>query len=107
MRPDQRIRLAEVTERLAEAVILDADPDNWTAPGKALADMSQEERGDAAWCRKTAVQSVTLLAKMLTLQAAGEDGTRPPDEPDPEAEIARAEKAAAKALDRVMANAGR
>jgi hypothetical protein len=107
MRPDQRIRLAEVTERLAEAVILDADPDNWSAPGKTLADMTQDERGDAAWCRKTAVQSVTLLAKMLTLQATDEGGAPAPTDPDPEAEIVRAEKAAAKALDRVMANAGR
>lgn len=101
MREDQIKRLAEVSERLAEVVILDADPDSWTATGKTLCDMSKDERGDAAWCRKTAVQSVALLIRVEQLLLP-KDGQRPQDDyPDPETEIKRAEKSARDMLDRV------
>lgn len=99
MTPDQRRRLAEVSGRLAEVAIADADPDNWSGAGQTLAEMDKETRGNAAWCRKTAVQTVALLVRLDALTASsGPAG----DDSDPEAEIRRAEKAAAKALDRVL-----
>jgi hypothetical protein len=100
MRPDQRTRLADVAEKLAEVVIRDVDPDNWVAPDKTLVDMTQQERGDAKWCRQTAAQSVALLVRMEQLLEP--DKPEHPNDPDPEAEIKRAEKAATKALDTVM-----
>ncbi len=99
MRPDQLQRLADVSERLAETVIVDADPDNWTATGMLLADMTQEQRGDAAWCRKTAVQSVALLIRVE--QLLDPIKLQSPNQPDPEAEIKRAERAASEMLIRV------
>lgn len=102
MRPDQLTRLAEVSERLAEVVILDADPDSWTATGKTLGDMSKEERGDAKWCRQTAVQSVALLVRVQQLlEPAAPLAPGQNDLPDPEAEISRAERVASDMLDRV------
>lgn len=98
MRPDQRERLAAVSERLAEVVIRDCDPDNWTAGGKTIGQMTRDERGDAAWCRKTAVQSVALLVRVETLLAPAGDGKPGELEPDPEDQIARAEKGAAELL---------
>jgi hypothetical protein len=70
MREDQRIRLLEVSERITEVAIRDADPDNWTGAGKLLGDMDQKERGDANWCRKTAVQTVALLVRVQQVLAA-------------------------------------
>lgn len=105
MRPDQRQRLADVAERLAEVAIRDADPDHWTAPELTLAEMSKEQRGDAAWCRKTAALSLALLVRMEQLTASEAAAPGAPSEPDPEAEIRRAEKAADAALNRVMRGA--
>ncbi|MCS4235037.1 hypothetical protein [Stenotrophomonas sp. BIGb0135] len=102
MRPDQKKRLAEVSEKLAEVAINDADPANWTGDGKLLSQMTKEERGDAAWCRKTAVQSVALLGRLQQLlrdDTAGKGG----NDPDPEDDIRRAEQEAAKMLKRVGA----
>lgn len=101
MRPDQIERLAEVSERLAEVVITDADPDTWTATGKTLAEMTKEERGDASWCRKTAVQSVALLVRVEQLLGNTTDPARGADARDVDAEIRRAEKAASDLLNRV------
>ncbi len=101
MRDDQRERLKDVTERLAEVVIADVDPNNWTASGVLLCDMDRDQRGDAKWCRQTAVQSLALLTRMEHLQRDfGGDGGGS-DEPDPESDIRRAEKAASDALRRL------
>lgn len=100
MRPDQKSRLEDLNERLIETVILDADPLNWTANDKILSEMTGEERGDANWCRKTAVQSVSLLIRVQ--QLLDDSGVRTiPSEVDTENEIKRAERAAKEMLDRV------
>lgn len=104
MREDQRQRLADISEALAEVAIRDADPANWTAADKPLCDMTKEERGDAAWCRKTAVQSVALLGRLQQiLRDTG--GKKPGDDDDPESDIKRAEKEANKLLERIGARA--
>lgn len=100
MRDDQRQRLADIYEALAEVAIRDADPANWTAADKPLCDMTKEERGDAAWCRKTAVQSVALLGRLQQiLRDTG--GGKSGDDDDPASDIKRAEKEARKLLERV------
>ncbi|HDS1602775.1 hypothetical protein [Stenotrophomonas maltophilia] len=100
MRDDQRQRLADISEALAEVAIRDADPANWTAADKPLCDMTKEERGDAAWCRKTAVQSVALLGRLQQiLRDTG--GGKSGDDDDPASDIKRAEKEARKLLERV------
>lgn len=103
MRPDQKKRLADVSERLTEIVINDADPDTWSGQGKLLGDMTKDERGDAAWCRKTAVQSVALLCRLQ--QLLRDDAGGKGDGPDPEDDIRRAEREAQKMLARVGARA--
>lgn len=102
MTPNQTERLQDLKDRLVETVLSDADPQNWTANGVALSAMSQDERGDALWCRKTAVQSVSLLIRVQQLLEPKVTGAAPAaDEPDPEADIKRAERAAADMLARV------
>jgi hypothetical protein len=82
MREDQVKRLEDVSERLAEVALRDADPDNWTASDVPLVDMTRDQRGDANWCRKTAVQTVALLNQvqrlLLSTQAPG-GGAPAPD----------------------------
>lgn len=105
MRKDQRERLAEAAERLAEVVLRDIDPDNWTATDKTLRDMTKEERGDAKWCRQTATQSVALLVRVEQLIADPEQGGGPsPDgeEESEESKVLRAEAKAAELLDRIQ-----
>ena len=67
MRPDQRQRLQAIADRLIEQTIMDADPDNWSGAGQTLRAMDKDTRGDALWCRKIAVQTVMLSAKIELL----------------------------------------
>jgi hypothetical protein len=100
MTPDQIARLQDLQGRLVETVINDADPQNWTASGLLLADMDSQQRGDANWCRKTAVQSVSLLIRVQQLLEP-KTPEKPGDDADPEADIKRAERAASDMLKRV------
>jgi len=101
MTPNQRLRLAELEVKIAEVVLKDADPATWSGNGQLLLDMDPLTRGNAVWCRKTAVQSVALLARVIgLLEVTG--NKPPPEEDDTEAAIRRAEKAASKALDLVI-----
>jgi hypothetical protein len=101
MTPNQIARLTDLQDRLVETVISDADPLNWTASGMTLAEMSAADRGDAAWCRKTAVLSVSLLIRVQQLLEPKVAAAAHPNDPDPEADIKRAERAASDMLARV------
>lgn len=67
MRQDQYLRLQALVEKIAEAIILDADPEFWTAAGIKANELSQEQRGDAYWCRKMASASLSVMTKVLVL----------------------------------------
>lgn len=105
MREDQAKRLEDLEERLVEAAIADADPQNWSGAGQFLCDMDKATRGDAQWCRKTAVQTVALLAQVRRVigdyRAPEVHRPKHPHDDDPEAQIADAEAAAAALLERV------
>lgn len=105
MREDQIKRLEDVSQRLAEVAIRDADPETWTASEVPLVDMTRDERGDANWCRKTAVQTLAVLAhvqRILTASPApGAPGAGSEVEASPEDQIARAERAANEMLERI------
>lgn len=103
MRPDQRKMLVDLSEKLTDAVLLDADPDNWAGAGKTSAEMSQEERGDAVWCRKLAVQSLTVLGRVQHILQNERDGKSAGNEvSEPDAEIQEAEREAKSLLNRVL-----
>ncbi|MDG9783882.1 hypothetical protein [Metapseudomonas otitidis] len=106
MRDDQRERLTDLRDELMETALLDADPKLWTAAGKAPADMTQEERGDAYWCRKLAVSTVSLLTKVQSMLEAHSKPSSgdPKDEGDLDKEIKRAEREAAAMLERAQSN---
>lgn len=107
MRKDQIERLNDLSERVAEQFILDADPDNWAGTGKTAADMDTAERGDAVWCRKLAVQTGALLARVRDLAEREKAGADPGTGDEVEAEIKQYERKAKDILSVVAKRAAR
>jgi hypothetical protein len=107
MRPDQLQRLQELSEKLADVVLEEADPAEWPGAHTPLAALSQQERGDRYWCKKNAAATFALLertASLLTdVQTVGND--RHKDDEDLDRQIKDKEKEAAKMLERVMKGA--
>ena len=96
MRPDQRIRMGEIEEKLADLFIDEADPDGWAPEGR---ERYAQKRG--------AMETAQLLARTQSLMAAAPDGDRfdPNDEKEAERVIHKAEQRAALAVDRALARA--
>jgi len=104
MRDDQITRLHELAEEVAEVFIAEADPRFWSGAGMELANMDPETRGGRYWDKKNAIQTGTLLARVLDL--AVRDERRSPEgattEEDAEKEIARFESKAKDLLKNVQ-----
>ena len=107
MRPDQIQRLAELSEKLAEVVLEEADPAEWPGANMPLASLSQQERGDRYWCKKNAAATFALLERTSSLLTDAKDlrNNRPGEDDDMEKQIAAKEREAAKLLDKVMKGA--
>jgi hypothetical protein len=109
MREDQIQRLNDLGEKLADAVLRDADPENWIAGDKVPREMTTQERGDAHWCRKIAAGSYMLLERTLSLvervKNPGRENDSGTSQADLDLEIAAAEKRAAQVLDQTLARA--
>ena len=72
MTDDQLKRIKALTVDVAEAVILDADPTNWTANGVAPKDMQKDDRYAAKWCRGIAMSSLSVLMRLMAVAAAAQ-----------------------------------
>ena len=107
MRPDQRIRLQELSEKLADVVLEEADPAEWPGAGIPLAALSQQQRGDRYWCKKNAAASFALLQRTQDLIASGEDHKDPDEQQEAglDEQIAAKERQAARVLEQAMARA--
>lgn len=107
MRPDQIQRLSDLSEKLADVVLEEADPDTWPGAGIPLADMTTEDRGNRYWSKKNAAATFALLERTASLlsdvQTVG--GKERNDDEDLEKQIAAKEREAAKLLDKVMKGA--
>lgn len=107
MREDQTIRLKELVEEVAEVFIAEADPKTWCGAGMEPADMDAETRGGRYWDKKNAIQTGTLLARVLDLaerdQRASKGNEVPAD--DAEKEISRFEKKAQDLLNGIQQRA--
>lgn len=80
MRPDQRIRLQELSEKLIDVFLAETDPEEWPGAGKTHTQRTREERGDRAWVLK----SVGSLASVVRHTAAieGLDDAKSSDDED-------------------------
>jgi hypothetical protein len=112
MRPDQLVRLQELAEKLAERFMLEADPAEWPGEGQVPADMTQQERGDAYWCKKNAMATGGVLRFTMDILAkqTPEDPTKPVDpakESDMDRQIRDAERRSAQLVEDAIAAAKR
>lgn len=107
MRPDQLQRLQELSEKLADVVLEEADPAEWPGANTPLASLSQQERGDRYWSKKNAAATFALLERTTSLLTDAKDlrNNRPEDDADMEKQIAAKEREASKLLDKVMKGA--
>lgn len=107
MRPDQLQRLQELSEKLADVVLEEADPETWPGAGVPIADMTHEQRGSRYWSKKNAAATFALLERTSSLltdvKTVGND--RHKDDEDLDKQIQAKEKEAAKMLERVMKGA--
>ena len=67
MTPEHYARLQDLGDKLVDVVLIDANPDNWVGKGLNPNQLTQQERGDAYWCRKMAVASLSVLTKIANL----------------------------------------
>lgn len=107
MRPDQIQRLQDLSEKLADVVLEEADPAEWPGANMPLAALSQQERGNRYWCKKNAAATFALLERTSSLLTDSKDlrNHRPDDDADMEKQIAAKEREAAKMLDKVLKRA--
>jgi hypothetical protein len=110
MRDDQLQRLADLSEKLADKFLLEADPDEWPGAGKGPADLSQQERGDGYWAKKNAMATggvlrytLDLIAKRAPVAGEGEAG----GDADMDKQIREAERRSKKLVDDALARAKR
>lgn len=108
MRQDQLKRLQDLSEKLADAFLLEADPSEWPGDGIAPADLTQQERGDRYWCKKNAMASGGVLRFALDLldKRGGAESTAEADA-DLDRKIKDAEKRAAQAVKNALDRAKR
>ena len=102
MRQDQIDRLQDLSESIADVFIDEADPQNWNGSGNLLCNMEKDERGNRLFDKKNAIQTGTLLARVLDLRdrdSRSVDAKTPED--DAEKEIERFEKQARELIDAV------
>lgn len=96
MRADQYERLHDLSEQVGEVFIEEADSNGWSGAGLPLSSLDEKTRGNRYWDKKNAIQTGTLLARILDLaerdKNRGGSGLLPPDDADKE--IQRYEKQA-------------
>jgi hypothetical protein len=89
MRPDQLTRLQELTEKLAERFLLEADPAEWPGDGQVPAGMTQQQRGDAYWCKKNAMATGGVLRFTMDILAKKPPEDQKPPDPAKDADMDR------------------
>lgn len=110
MRQDQFERLQSLSEKLTDVFLEEADSDMWPGAGVPLQSMDKATRGDRYWSKKNAAATVMLIGRVENLvgsiqldSQAGLGAAQVSDgESELDAEIASAEKEAAKLLDDAM-----
>jgi|MGYP000228614533 hypothetical protein len=106
MRQDQIDRLQELAEKIGDVFMEEAEPGNWNGAGIPLAELDDKKRGNRYWDKKNAIQTGTLLARVLDLR--DRDARNLSDkvpEDDADQEITRFEKQAKDMVNAVIARA--
>lgn len=110
MRADQLKRLEDLSEKLADAFLLEADPAEWPGSETPLGELTQQQRGDRYWCKKNAMATGAVLRFTMDVMAKQPPpGEKPPGEGDDDLDkqVRDAERRAKKAVDDAVARAKR
>ncbi|EDQ3585443.1 hypothetical protein HJ49_002089 [Salmonella enterica subsp. enterica] len=109
MHQDYKTRLATLSDKLTDAVLEEADPENWAGGNKRIGELTKQERGDRYWDKKNAAASLTLLIKVHSLIGMQTRGGTPSDNPDTNDEafalgqqVSKAEREAAAIIERLQ-----
>lgn len=107
MRADQIERLKDLTERLADTFLLEADPTEWPGGNKSPEEMDAKDRGDRYWAKKNAMATGGVLRYTLDIVKTHDTGAGTlPDGVDPDADldkkIREAERRAAQAVNQAI-----
>ncbi len=109
MRQDQIDRLQTLAEEIGDVFIDEASPSAWNGAGIPLAELDDKKRGNRYWDKKNAIQTGTLLARVLDLRDRDKKEQNgqpaPVPEQDAESEIRRYEKQAKEMVNAVIARA--
>ena len=105
MRQDQLVRLLNLSEKVGEVFLEEADPDNWNGAGMPMSGMNTEIRGNRLWDKKNAVQTGALLARILDLADRDIKGADPMPDDDTEKEISRYERKAKELIGAIQSGA--
>lgn len=80
MRPDQIERLQALSEKVADELIVEADPQYWDGHGKLPTELTDKERGNRVWQKKNAKGTGDVLRLVLDVgRAAQERASADPD----------------------------
>lgn len=110
MRQDQFEKLQELTEKLTDAFIGEADPAVWPGHGVAIAAMDQQTRGDRYWSKKNAAATLSVLIRTTNLigiiqmrgAGGGAGGVPAPEQEQEESSLDADVKAAEKEANRLL-----
>ncbi len=114
MRQDQYAKLQDLAEKLTDAFIAEADPDQWPGAGLTPTTMDQQTRGDRYWAKKNAAATLSVIVRTTSLigiiqqrSNLGVPDTAPaagePEETSLDAEVKAAEKEASRLLAKMQA----
>ena len=106
MRDDQKARLMQLSENVAEVFLEEADPNQWNGAGQPLATLDAETRGNRYWDKKNAIQTGSLLARILDLHDRDNntsENSKLKDE-DAEKEVKKYESKAKELIDAIQKN---
>lgn len=114
MRLDQYAKLQDLAEKLTDAFIAEADPDQWPGAGLTPTAMDQQTRGDRYWCKKNAAATLSVIVRTTSLIGIiqqrsnlippdGEGAPAETEDTSMDAEMKAAEKEAGKLLAKMQA----
>ena len=87
MRADQFEVLIQRREALIDLFLRESDPTTWPGYGQALMELSQADRGDQVWSKKSAAATLMLATRISSLvdmeRRSARDVPPGPDDPPP------------------------
>lgn len=107
MRQDQFDKVQDIYEKLTDVFVVEGDPDNWSGAGLKPDQMTRETRGDRYWCKRNAVATLSMMARLQNLtqtvrDASNRGGGTPAEVVEEESELDKEIDAAEKEANKLI-----